>query len=173
MTKPFKTQRADGRSDRQIIIDLVHAAAPGTLYSYEELAAALAAGLDGEAAHVGRARVYRAVALANPALLADEQRYLRVTKNKGYQILHATEHLPAALAKRDIAQGYIRRGVELLRGARLDELTAAQRTLHEGQLMILAGLNQAMDESQRRHERQEQVIDDLRQRIERLEVDSE
>ncbi len=166
VTGPFRTVRADGRSDRRVIVDLVSGSPAGTQFDYEKLTAALQAGLDDP---VDRARIYRAVAQANRTLLEEDQRYLQVVKNQGYRLLHGSDHLPAALVKKDMAQGYIRRGVELLRGARLDELTEAQRVLHQGQLMILAGVHQAMQDSQRRHDRQEQVIDELRQRVERLE----
>src|SRR5690606_37949278 len=99
-----------------------------------------------------------------------------VVPNVGYRIIRADEHLPVSLQKKDRAQEHLRRGIELLRHARLDELTAAQRTLHEGQLMIMAGIYEAIQDSNRRHERTEALIEDLlkskrdiEQRIERME----
>ena len=94
-------------------------------------------------------------------------------------MIWADEQLPVSLKKKDRAQGYIRRGIELLRHARLEELTEAQRTLHEGQLMIMSGLYHAVQESARRHDRAEGLIEDLlksnqdiQDRLDRLEGES-
>lgn len=170
MTEPFTASRADGRSDRQVIYDLTSDAEPDTVFTYTELIDALSDGLDEP---VARERVYRAVAAANMTLLREQRRYLQVVKDTGYKVLRSDEHLPAALGKKDMAQTYLRKGIELLRNARLDELTEAQRTLHEGQLMVLGGVYQAVKSSERRHDQQEKVIEELRRRIDRLEGDGE
>lgn len=173
MTTPFTPSRADGRSDRQVIYDLTGDADPGATYTYAELTDALQDGLDQP---VTRDRIYRAVAAANKTLLREHSRYLGVVENVGYRIIRADEHLPVSLQKKDRAQTHLRRGIELLRHARLDELTEAQRTLHEGQLMILSGIYAAVEDSARRHERTEGLIEDLlkskqqiEDRLERLE----
>lgn len=166
MRKPFTASRPDGRSDRQVIYDLASNADPETVFKYVALEDALNEGLDTK---VQRERVYRAVGAANKTLLREERRYLQVVKDVGYKVLRSDEHLPIALTKKDMAQTYLRKGIELLRHARLDELTEVQRTLHEGQLMVLGGVYQAVRASERRHDRQEQVIDELRSRVERLE----
>jgi len=166
VTRPFTASRPDGRSDRQVLYDLTSGAEPGTVFTYPALEAALNEGLEDP---VGRERVYRAVAQANKTLLREKRRYLQVVKDIGYKMLRSDEHLPVALTKKDMAQTYLRKGIALLRNARLDELTDAQRTLHEGQLMILGGVYQAVQASEKRHDRQEEILDELRQRIERLE----
>lgn len=162
MSKPFEPSRADGRSDRQVIYDLTHRADAGDLFSYDQLCDALAEGLE---SRPGRERVYRAVAAANKTLLREHRRYLNVVKGEGYRMLRADEHLTVALTKKDTAQGYIRKGISLLRHARLEELDDAQRTLHEGQLIIMAGLYRAVQDSEARHDRQEKAIDEIRKRL--------
>jgi hypothetical protein len=159
--KPFEPTRPDGRSDRQVIYELAADAAPGTVFKYDELVDELAADLDVE---VDRRRVYRAVTNANGTLLREKQRYLRVVKDVGYRVLHAEEHLPAAIDRKQSAVAKLKQGMELLRHAKMDELTEAQRVLHQGQLMIISGLYDAVKESHRRQNRQDQVIKEIRER---------
>lgn len=167
MTAPFTPVRADGRSDRQVIFELTRAAPPETTFTYQQMVDALSEGLD---TPVDRDRVYRAVAQANKTLLREEKRYLNVVKNVGYRVINAGEHLPVALIKKDRAQTYLKRGIDLLRNVRIDELDPTQRTLHEGQLLILGGLYRATQESARRHDKAEALIEDLKNRVERLEA---
>lgn len=164
--EPFQASRDDGRSDRVVVYEAVRDAMPDTFYSYAQLEEMLSEGLEEP---VDRSRVYRAVNLANKLLLREDRRYLSVVRGQGYRMLRTDEHLPAALAKKDIAQNYLRKGIDLLQHARLDELTEAQRTLHEGQLMILMGVSEAVAASARRHDQQEKVIDELKARMDRLE----
>lgn len=167
MSDAFQPSRADGRSDRQVVYELVADADPATTFPYETLIDALSEGLDEE---VDRRRVYRAVTNANRTLLQEKQRYLTVVKNVGYRVLLAEEHLPQAIDKKHRAVSKLKQGMDLLRHAKIDELTEAQRLLHQGQLMIISGLYDAVRESHRRHNRQEQVIEELRAR-QRADID--
>lgn len=166
MGAPFEPSREDGRSDKRVIYELTSDAEPGSTYTYAELIEALQDGLDKP---IQRDRVYRAVAAANATLLREHRRYLGVVPNVGYRMIRADEHLPESLRKKDRAQSHLRRGIELLRHARLDELTQAQRTLHEGQLMIMSHLYHAAEDSARRHERSERLIEDLLKSNRRME----
>lgn len=161
MPSPFESTRSDGRSDRQVICDLVGDNPPETLFDYDVLIAALAVGVDAE---IDRRRIYRAITNANKTLLREKRLYLAVVANVGYRILRADEHLPVAIDRKNSAVLKLRQGMDLLRHARIEELPEAQRVLHEGQLMIMSGLYEAMRDSHRRHDKQEQVIDELRQR---------
>lgn len=162
---PFEASRDDGRSDRVVMYEAVSGAEPDTFFGYERLIEILSEGLSDP---VDRARVYRAVNAANKTLLRENKRYLSVVRGEGYRVARTDEHLPMALAKKDAAQGYLRKGIELLRHSRLDELSEAQRTLHEGQMLILSGLYHAVVASEKRHEKQEGIIDELRQRMDRI-----
>jgi uncharacterized protein YlxP (DUF503 family) len=167
---PFTASRADGRSDRRVIYDLAENAEPDTVFTYDELLQALQEGTEREIAF---SHIYAAIGAANKSLLTEQKRYLAVVRGVGYRVIHASEQLGVALVKKDRAQNHLKRGIDLLRNARLDELDEAQRTLHEGQLMILAGFHQAIQESERRHNRADQLIkgllDSNRQIQERLE----
>jgi hypothetical protein len=167
MTAPFLPVRADGRSDRQVIVDLVTGSEPGDTVTYRQILDALAAGLT---VSPDRDRAYRAVAAANRTLLRERSRYLRVVRNTGYRMISADEHLPEAITKKDRAQTYLRRGVELLRNTRLDELDDNQRALHLGQLNILAAHDESLRSQQRRQDRHEAVIAGLAARVGRLEA---
>lgn len=169
MSSFFQPSRPDGRSDRRVVFELVQNAEPDTVFSYEQLTAALSAGLDEQ---VPRERVYRAVGEGNKTLLRERKRYLQVVPGTGYRVIHTSEAVSVALDKKGRASTYLRKGLEVLRNARLDELDAAQRTLHEGQLLVMAGLYEATERSERRHDRAESLIADLQNRVKRLEGDT-
>lgn len=164
--RAFSPSRSDGRSDRRVIYELAQDAEPETSFTYDTLQEALQVGLDVE---VTRSRVYRAVGAANKTLLREQRRYLQVVPDVGYRIIRADEHLPVAIAKKGQAETYVRRGLEILRQTRMDEIDPAQRTIHEGQLLVFGGLCQAIQESNRRHDRSDALIADLRRRVETLE----
>lgn len=162
----FQTARTDGRTDSQVIYDLTQAAEPETVYPYQDLIDALQEGVDRP---IGRERVGGAVRAANRLLLSERRRYLGSIRNVGYRVLRSDEHLPTAITKKRCAEGHIERGLSLLRQVRLDELEPTYRTLHEGQLMVMAGIYQVMQASARRHAQQEQLIVTLQDRIQRIE----
>jgi len=168
MSNPFEPTRPDGRSDRQVVFDLVSEAQPDTMFEYKVLIDVLSEGLGEE---IDRRRVYRAVVNANKLLLHERSRYLGVVKNVGYRMLRADEHLPAAIGRKESAVSKLKQGMELLRNAKIEELDEAQRVLHQGQLLIMSGLYDAVRESHRRHDRQERVIEDMRAR-QRADIDA-
>jgi hypothetical protein len=159
---PFRATRDDGRSDRRVIFELAHGAAVDHVFSYDELLSALREGISPEDKNkIDRDRVYRAVSSANRTLLREDRRYLSVVENVGYRMIAANEHLAVSLIKKSQAQKYLTRGIALLSHVRLDELDSNQRAMHEGQLMIMTGLNEAVKESARRHDRTDSLIEDL------------
>jgi hypothetical protein len=167
---PFTPSRPDGRSDRRVVFDLVQDAAPDTTFTYEDLVAALSAGLDDE---IPRQRVYRAVAQGNRTLLRERERYLQVVTDVGYKVLRADEHLPVALNKKNTAESYMRRGAELLDHVKLAELSPDLRKAVEGNRLMFAGILGAIKHSERRHEHAESLIAELKGRIDRLEGQQE
>lgn len=160
MTATFVASRSDGRSDRVVVFELVADADPDTTFSYDTLTAALADGLGD--AEVDRPRVYRAVAQANTTLLRERSRYLDVVRDEGYRVVKASEHAGVALKKKSQADAAMRRGMQILRGVRMEELSEMQRAAHQGTLMIVGSLIQMSRESERRHDRSEQLIAELK-----------
>src|ERR1039458_2123642 len=141
MRKHFKASRADGRSDRRIVIDTVRGAAPGTTFMFDALTLALQEGTD---RLIGRVAVGAAVRGANVWLLKEEKRILHSVKGVGYRVALASEHSGLALVNKRRADRQLEWGVRTLRDVRWDELDANSRAAHEGQLMILSGLYQAV-----------------------------
>lgn len=163
---PFLPTRSDGRSAGQVVFDCVEAAEVETIVTYDELMRIL--WLEGQT-RAERDKVYHAVRDANRLLLRERQRYLQVVKGKGYRVIRADEHVGVALLRKGRAEQQIQHGIRILRHVRMDELTATQRTLHEGQMMIMAGIYQHVQDSERRHAEQEKSIDLIRQRLDDLE----
>lgn len=162
----FVAVRKDGRSDRQVVYETVKDAPPETVFGYIDLIRVLQDGVDDV---VDKPRVYAAVAQANGTLLREQSRYLRVVRGRGYRVLRGDEHLPMSLVSKARAERNLRRGIALLRNVRLDEMTANQQAAHQGQLMVLSGLYGAVKESERRQNAQERVIQDLIQRVSKIE----
>lgn len=163
MTTNFTPQRSDGRSDRQVIFDLVESASPETVFEYDDLIAELEAGVDTE---VERPRVYTAVRLANKLLLAERRRYLRVVRGTGYRVIRADEHVDVAMQRKDSATDRLRQGLAVLQQVRMEELDENQRKLHQGQMMVMGALYDAMVYSDRRHARTEAVIESIKRQQE-------
>ena len=106
----FAPRRADGRSDRQVIYDLVQGAEPDTVFRYDALESALREGTDGDG--ITRQAVYAAVTAANRTLLREKRRALRGVPRLGYRVARADEHVELALMRKDRAQIQIKRGLD-------------------------------------------------------------
>ena len=162
----FQASRTDGRSDTRVILDLAGLAEPETQFTYDEIQAALEAGLGSP---VTLRRVYAAVRMANRAMLREHHRYLAVVRGRGYRVIRGDEHVVVALSRRDRAETQMKRGVEILRNVNYGDLSTTQRQIHEGQLLIMSALYRAIEESNKSQTRQQNLIDDLAKRMERLE----
>lgn len=162
MGTQFRISRTDGRSDAQVVIDLVQNGKPGTLYKYDELIKALDANTDKQHKIT---EVRQAVLKANPRLLKQEQRTLRNVRRMGYKLAAATEHLPLSLDRRRRADMQMHRGLELLRHVRLEELDENTRNLHVGQLMIMETVVMQVHSLVQRQNNVENAIKKLNQRL--------
>ena len=156
---PFQATRADGRSDAQVVYDLVASADPGTAFSFEELEERLSEGLPQP---VERNRVYRAVRQGNRLLLRRAQRALGNVRGNGYRVLFAREHLPAAQRHQERAVTHLAHGIEMLKGVDLAQLDPVQRQIHEGYLHIHVGQYEALRYTNKRLSRQEKALDEVR-----------
>lgn len=143
----FKIRRADGRSNGQVIIDLVNGKEPGTNFNYDELSEALSAGTDHR---YSRTEVQRIVVSACPRLLKEQARTLHNVPNVGYRIAPAAYHKIMADHRKSRADKQLLRGVQVLQNVRWEELDANQRMVHEGHLLITGALYQQMTSHERR-----------------------
>lgn len=155
MSLPVKISRLDGRSNGQVILDLVANQAPGTLFSYSDLIAALSAGAD---KHYARAEVQRIITKTCPRMLKEQARTLHNVPNIGYRIAEAAYHLTLAHDRKSRADQQMLRGVQVLEHVRWDEMDSNQRLAHEGQLLIVGALYQSMKALERRQLAVEQAI---------------
>lgn len=163
-----ESRRTDGRSNQEVVVDLVYGGEPGVVYTYGDLTAALETGTDRK---FDRAAVQAVVRLAKLRLLREHRRTLTVVANVGYRLAHAREHRGIATDQTRRGQRQMRRALHTMENARIEEMTAAERELHIAQCSI----NHQLYEEQRRilsrQNRTETIIARLTSRVEQLEGD--
>lgn len=151
----LKVLRADGRSNGQVILDLVNNKEPGTIFLYNELSDALSVGTE---KRYSRSEVQRIVTATCPRMLKEQARTLHNVKNVGYRIALAAYHMTLANDRKSRADKQLLRGVQILRHVRWDEMDANQRLAHEGQLLIMGALYQSQQALERRQMSIEKAI---------------
>jgi len=153
----FVIRRADGRSNAQVLCDCVGKREPGSIVSYDELSEALSQGTDTE---YTKTAVQCVVRLAGPKLGAVHKRALHNVRGTGYRMALASEHVCLSLDRQTKAQRQIKRGVEILRDTRLEEIRDPEaRKAHEGMYMLAAGMYGQMTALGQRVARIENAID--------------
>ena len=155
MSGPFKIVRADGRSNQQVILDLVKGAEPGTVYKYADLCAALEAGTN-KAYTVPE--VQKIVTSACARMLKEQARTLHNVRNEGYRLAPGAYHLTIANDRNAKADRQMSRGLMVLQHVKWEELDANQRLAHEGQLLISGALYQQMKAIERRQDAVERAL---------------
>lgn len=151
----FRNTRACGRSDSQVIIDLVRNANPGKIFTFDELTTVLAEGserpwdLDGIRAATSRA-TFR--------LSRETQRALISVRGVGYKVAQASEHTMVANDRKRKADRQLSRGLAVLQNVRWEEMDENQRNAHQGQLMMLSAIVSQQKSFERRMVRVEDAI---------------
>lgn len=158
----FTITRLNGKSNQQVILDLIGDSEPGTLITYEEFADALA--LDSNTTY-GRQEVQCCVRQANRRLRRERQRTLRTVKNFGYKVAFANEHGELASRHGRKANRQMELSMEILENARVDEMTEQQRLLHSHQLEINSQLYREMRRQRRDHQTLVKAFCTLSQRV--------
>jgi hypothetical protein len=164
--KRFQPTRRDGRSDRQVVYELMQDAEPGVVFAHDVIADALQSGV---ADPITPERASAAARAANRLLLRERRRTMLAVRGIGYRILAACEHVGASLSRRERAESQVRAGLSILRECRLDELSETQRKLHEGQLLVMSGVYDAVRYTNARVDRHEKALRALTDRVVRLE----
>jgi len=131
----FTITRPNGRSNQEVVLQLVAGGKPGDVYSYEQLTAALEADTETQ---YPRQAVAACVRSANWRLLREHKRVLRVVRNVGYRLAAAGEHTELSSARHRRADRQMRWALATLRGARLEEMDATQRAQHTAMTVIAA-----------------------------------
>lgn len=173
MEMPFRTLRDDGRSDRQVIYDLVKDAAPGTIFPFSALADALQVGLPET---VTRARIGGAARAASDRLLTDDQRALESVPRTGYRVARADDHALMAQRHHRRARRESSKSLALITNVHEDELSPEMRGLVRDLRVAFGAVAQMIHAAERRTRRVESVLDevvrvnqDLAARVARLE----
>lgn len=151
----FEIARADGRSDAEVILDIVKDCTPGTVIDYEQMAGNLAIGTDREYSNKD---VQSIICRSEKKLAQQLSRALVNVRGKGYKVALAEDHQMIAGRKKDRAHKLLKRGLTVLKHVRWDEMDENQRRAHEGQLMIVSALTTAVDGMEQRLQRVENAI---------------
>jgi hypothetical protein len=120
----FRSTRADGRPDWQVIVELVGESDYGTTWTDADLIAALQIGVEDK---ITRLRAQAASRTANVHLLRDHKRCLRRVKHVGYRVIESSEHVSVADDRRARAGRQVRRAAEVLEGTDLSRLDQLER----------------------------------------------
>jgi hypothetical protein len=161
MSRQFQTTRLDGRSNSQVIIDLVKADEPGTIYTYDVLRTALN---EKSTKSYDVSEAQAAVRNANSRLLREQSRVLRCVIRTGYKLALANEHAPLALDRRRRGNRQYQRGLELLENVRLEELDENARNLHVGHMMITKAVIEHLGALTKRQAASDEIIKKLAER---------
>lgn len=161
--KPFQITRSDGRSNAQVIIDLVKDANPGTHFSYNVLTAALT---DGAVRTYANQDACQIVRIANVRLLKQYRRELYCVKGDGFRLAHAEQHNGLALTRRTKADRQIERGLLTIKQVRFEEMDENSRKVAEGTLMLMGAIHQQLQRVAATAARHDKLIEELLRRTE-------
>ena len=157
----FQPSRPDGRSDWRVVFDQVADLDYGAEVTHEELLAELESD--------DRGRMYRAVARANRELWKTREKSLAVVRGKGDRILHPSEHERLAEGYKQQARKRMSNAVAVMQGTNLSVLSPQER---EWAVQVTSGLMmlaRVMDEHAAKLARHEELLTELREKIERME----
>lgn len=154
----FCIRRKDGRSNSQVVIDLVKEADPGNIFSYAEIGNALSVGCDRQF----DVPAVRCSVLSSISML--EKLYKRTLLNvrsTGYKVAKAEEHMLIAVVRSDRANRQLKKGLSTLTNVKWDEMDENTRRAHEGQLLIMSAFYQQNIAMDRRMRKMEETIKSL------------
>ena len=151
----FEIGRKSGKSDAEVLLDLVEQAKPGEILDYDLLCRTLS---EGTAREYSRQDVQGSVGRAERKLAVGLSRALLNVRGVGYKVALAEEHQTIAGRKRDRSNKLLRRGLTVLQHVRWDEMDDNARRSHEGHLMVTAALCQAVSGIEQRLNRVEDAI---------------
>ena len=150
------TKRSDGRSDRRVIADLIALTETDDIVPYDALIELLQEDVIGR--EITRRTVGAAVRAGNVLALEECQRYFEVVPRVGYRLVPAAEHSTLALTRRRRADNQMRKGLLILQHVRWNELQGEERRKHEGILIWMSGVTQAIESLNARQDHLEQLV---------------
>ena len=157
----FVITRNDGKSNSQVVLDLVKGEPPGTVFSYKAIAAELAKGTGTAYDNAAVAGVVRNMM---SRLLKEQQRALHNVRGIGYRLAPAREHMSLAHTRKRRADVQMKHGLDTLRHVRWEELDEATKAAHEGTLLIVSALYENQVALERRQTAIEETLKKITQR---------
>lgn len=151
----FVITRANGKSDAEVLVDIVDKASPGDLLSYADLADQLS---KGSTRQYKRPDVQGSICRAERQLAVKTQRALLNVRNEGYRVALASEHQMIAGRKKERSGKLLKRGLLVLQHVDWSSMDDNQRRAHEGQLLIMGALSQAIEGIEQRVNKIETAI---------------
>lgn len=133
----FVISRPDGRSNQQVVIDEVADKAPGTIFTFDELASVLGTGVERE---FDRTTITAVVCQANRRLLREHARRLFNVRGKGYKLSHGNEHIVLASGDSRRAAKQQAKALLTLQNARWDEMDPTVREVTLAHLTLTASV---------------------------------
>jgi hypothetical protein len=155
MSDTFAITRADGRSNAQVVCDLVCGAEPGTTFTYDEIIASLSDGSE-TTYTVDTAR--QAVYTACLRLLREHSRTLHNIRGVGFRLACASDHRRLAGDRKRRADKQMFIGLKTLQHVKWSELDPAAKAAHEGTLLLVAALYENQRSLEARMSRVENAI---------------
>lgn len=162
----FVSSRVDGKSNQQVILDMVGNSPPGTLFTYEQISQELEIGTN---TVFERMSVQQCVRLANRRLRHEKKRMLRNVKNVGYTLAHARDHRELSSSCDRKAFRQMRTSMDILENVRQDEMTEQERLAHNAQLAVNAEVYSNLRRHTRRQDYHASIIAQLTTRLDQLE----
>lgn len=165
----FAIAREDGRSNVQVVLDVVKGREPGRVFTYEELAAELQQGTQRK---FDRTAVTGVVRQSGARLSKEQQRALQNLRGVGYRLAHANDHRTLAHSRHRRSEAQLRRGLTVLKHVRWDEMDPNIRQAHLGMLMITEAVCANVAALTKRQSAVEGAIARLIQRVDSIEGSS-
>jgi hypothetical protein len=147
--------RSDGRSNTQVVVDLVAGSPAETVFTYDEIGAVLAEGTD---TSYDKSRVAQVVRDANTKLLKKHSTELVCVRNVGYAIAPAKQHLTLSDTRRAKAGRQLKRAALTLRHVRESELDPNTRAVLTAHRLILGAVMSAVESIEARQAEQEEAM---------------
>lgn len=155
MVASFAIARKDGRSNSDVVVELVKGAQPGHLFEYEDLCKALNEGTDRT---YKRKEIQGAVHSAANRLLQEQKRVLECVKTVGYKVALASDHNRLATGRARKADVQMKLGLKTIQNVRWDEMTENERKLAEGTLLVFGAIYQQQQSMEKRISAVEKAI---------------
>lgn len=166
MNGTYEIRRTDGRSNQEVIVDYVRDRPPGQVFTFDELGAALSAGVD---RRFDRQSIRGIVRLATMRLLREHRRTLSSVRGVGYRLAFARDHAGIAEGFTRGGQRKLKRAMVTMENANLEEMTVQERELHTAQCSINQSVYHTVRHLAGKASRTDELIARLTSRVEQLE----